>query len=112
MLGQERVPRVILRFDEFELDDALCELRRDGTRVDVQPKALDVLLYLAQNRERVVSKRELLERVWPGVIVTEGALTTVINTARSFVRDGGSEQRVIRTVPRRGYRFVAEIAEA
>jgi len=103
---------LILRFDEFELDDALCELRRSGTRVEVQPKALDLLLYLARNRERVVPKRELLERVWPGVIVTDGALTTVINIARGVVRDGGAEQRVIRTVPRRGYRFVAEIAGA
>jgi len=103
---------LILRFDEFELDDALCELRRGGTRVEVQPKALDLLLYLARNRDRVVSKLELLERVWPGVVVSDGALTTVINTARAVVRDAGAEQRVIRTVPRRGYRFVAGVVEA
>ena len=52
-----------LRFGEFELDEDLCELRRRGSRVEVQPKALDLLLYLARNRERVVSKRELLDRV-------------------------------------------------
>ncbi|HXX47687.1 MAG TPA: AAA family ATPase, partial [Myxococcota bacterium] len=98
-----------LRFGEFELDEDLCELRRGGARVEVQPKALDLLLYLARNRERVVSKRELLDRVWGGVVVSEGALTTAVNVARAVVGDGGSEQRVIRTVPRRGYRFVAEL---
>ena len=101
-----------LRFGEFELDEDLCELRRRGSRVEVQPKALDLLLYLARNRERVVSKRELLDRVWPGVVVSEGALTTAVNVARTVVSDAGDEQRVIRTVPRRGYRFVAELEAA
>jgi DNA-binding winged helix-turn-helix (wHTH) protein/tetratricopeptide (TPR) repeat protein len=101
---------LILRFGEFELDDALSELRRRGARIEVQPKALDLLLYLARHRERVVSKRELLDELWPGVTVSEGALTTAVNTARAVVLDGGAEQRVIRTAPRRGYRFVAEVA--
>ncbi|HKC50817.1 MAG TPA: AAA family ATPase [Myxococcota bacterium] len=103
---------MILRFGEFELDDALSELRRDGAPVEIQPKPLELLLYLARHRERVVPKRELLEQVWPGVVVGEGALTTAVNTARSAVLDAGVDQRVIRTLPRRGYRFVAEVAEA
>jgi DNA-binding winged helix-turn-helix (wHTH) protein len=101
---------LILRFAEFELDDALSELRRGGVRIEIQPKTLDLLLYLARNRERVVSKRELLEQVWPGVVVSEGALTTAVNTARAVLLDTGVEKRVIQTVPRRGYRFVAEIS--
>jgi len=104
--------RLILKFGEFELDDGLCELRRGGTRVEVRPKSLDLLLYLARNRERVVPKRELLEQVWPGVVVSEGALTTTMNLARAVVEDGGERQRVIKTVSRRGYRFVADVAEA
>ena len=99
---------MILRFGEFELDDVSSELRCRGARVEIQPKALDLLLYLARNRDRVVPKRELLDRVWPGVVVTEGVLTTAVNTARACVLDSGAEQRVIQTVPRRGYRFVAE----
>ncbi len=103
---------LILRFGEFELDDAQSELRRGGARVEIQPKPLDLLLYLARHRERVVPKRELLEQVWPGVVVGEGALTTAVNTARAVLQDGGAEQRVIQTLPRRGYRFVAEVAAA
>jgi DNA-binding winged helix-turn-helix (wHTH) protein len=103
---------LILRFGEFELDDAQSELRRGGARVEIQPKPLELLLYLARHRERVVPKRELLEQVWPGVVVGEGALTTAVNTARAVLQDGGAEQRVIQTLPRRGYRFVAEVAAA
>ena len=103
---------MILRFGEFELDDALVELRSRGARVEVQPKVLDLLLYLARHRERVVPKRELLEQVWPGVVVSEGALTTAVNAARAVVLDAGSAQRVIRTAPRRGYRFVAPVVES
>jgi DNA-binding winged helix-turn-helix (wHTH) protein len=76
---------LILRFGEFDLDDALSELRRAGSAVEIQPKALDPLLFLARRRERVVSKRELLEQVWPGVVVSEGALTTAVNAARAAV---------------------------
>jgi DNA-binding winged helix-turn-helix (wHTH) protein len=101
---------LILRFGEFELDDAQRELRRGGVPLEVQPKAFELLLYLARNRERVVSKRELFEQVWPGVMVSEGALTTAVNTARGAVQDAGAQQRVIRTVPRRGYRFVAQLS--
>ncbi len=103
---------MILRFGEFELDDALSELRRAGSVVEIQPKALDLLLYLARQRERVVPKRELLEQVWPAVVVSEGALTTAVNAARAAVQDTGSEQKIIRTVPRRGYRFVAVLSGA
>ena len=65
---------MILHFGEFELDDGLRELRLRGARVEVQPKALDLLQYLAQHRDRVIPKRELLEQIWPGVVVSEGAL--------------------------------------
>jgi DNA-binding winged helix-turn-helix (wHTH) protein/tetratricopeptide (TPR) repeat protein len=100
---------VILRFAEFELDESLYTLRRDGEAVEVQPKALDLLLYLIQNRHRVVSKDELLDRVWSGVTVNEESLSRAVHAARTALGDDGERQRIIQTVRRRGFRFVAEL---
>jgi DNA-binding winged helix-turn-helix (wHTH) protein/tetratricopeptide (TPR) repeat protein len=100
---------VIVRFAEFELDESLYTLRRDGEAVDVQPKALDLLLYLIRNRDRVVSKDELLDRVWSGVTVNEESLSRAVHAARTALGDDGERQRIIRTVRRRGFRFVAEL---
>ncbi len=102
----------MLSFGDFELDETVPELRRAGAVVELQPKVLDLLLELARQRDRVVSRRELLERVWPGVVVSDGALTTAVNAARAALDDEGANQRVIRTVPRRGYRFVADASES
>jgi DNA-binding winged helix-turn-helix (wHTH) protein/tetratricopeptide (TPR) repeat protein len=100
-----------MRFAEYELDLAQFELRRSGVRVRVQPKVLDLLIYLMRNRERVVPKGELLDAVWQGVAVSEMALTHAIKEARRAVRDDGNRQTVIRTVRGRGYRFVARVEE-
>jgi DNA-binding winged helix-turn-helix (wHTH) protein/tetratricopeptide (TPR) repeat protein len=96
-------------FGEIELDLAAHEIRRSGQRVPVEPQVFDVLAHLVTHRERMVPKTELLDEVWGDRFVSESALTSRIKTARRAVGDNGREQRVIRTVHGRGYRFVAEV---
>lgn len=98
------------RFDEFELDPARYELRRDGEAVHVEPRALDLLRYLVEHRDRMVSRNELLDSVWGDRFVSEAALTTGLRTARNAIGDTGRDQRLIRTVHGRGYQFVAPVA--
>ncbi len=100
-----------MRFGDYEVDLARFELRRAGRRVRVQPRVLDLLVYLIRNHERVVSKGELLDTVWRGVTVSETALTHAVKEARRAVRDDGDRQALIQTVRGRGYRFVARLEE-
>ena len=102
---------VIYTFEEFELDTAVYELRRDGGALDLEPQVFDVLTYLLQNRDRVVSKQELLENIWKTRFVTESALTSRIKAARKVIGDDGRTQRIIKTQHGRGYRFVAPVRE-
>jgi pimeloyl-ACP methyl ester carboxylesterase len=97
------------RFGEHEIDLARFEVRAGGDRVPVEPQVFDVLAYLAEHRDRVVTKDELLDAVWGDRFVSESALTSRIKAARQAVGDSGREQRVIRTVHGRGYQFVAPI---
>jgi DNA-binding winged helix-turn-helix (wHTH) protein/tetratricopeptide (TPR) repeat protein len=99
------------RFADFELDRRRFELRRSGSVIKLEPKVFDVLARLIANRDRVVTARELLEAIWPGEFVTPSALSRCIAAARKAVGDDGSEQRIIKTVHGRGYRFVADVAE-
>ncbi|MFM9939766.1 MAG: winged helix-turn-helix domain-containing protein [Hyphomicrobiaceae bacterium] len=98
-------------FDEFELDAQRRELLCRGKPLAVEPKVFDLLVFLVDNRDRVVSKGELIEKVWQGRIVSDAALDTCIKTARRVVGDNGKSQRLIRTVARRGIRFVADATE-
>jgi DNA-binding winged helix-turn-helix (wHTH) protein/tetratricopeptide (TPR) repeat protein len=98
-------------FGDFELDPRLCTLRKSGRPVAVQPKVFDLLLYLVEHRDRVVPKEELLSTVWRRVTVEESSLTRAVNLARLALHDDGRTQRWIQTLPRRGYRFVATVAE-
>jgi len=82
----------------------------DGVVADAQPKAFDLLLYLLRNRDRVIDKDELLEQLWPGVVVSESALTQALRKARAMIGDDGNRQESIRTIQRRGFRFVADVA--
>ncbi len=102
---------MIFAFGSAEIDEELLELRVDGARVDLQPKVLELLLFLLRNRARVVTKRELLERLWPDVVVGETSLTRAVSAARLAIGDAGDDQRVIRTHARVGYRFVAPVEE-
>jgi len=94
-------------FDEFELDPARRELRVEGKAQAVQPQVFDLLLYLVENHERVVTKRELLETLWPDTIVTESSIQRGVSLARSALGERGPE--LIQTFPRQGYRFVVKL---
>jgi len=103
---------MIVRFGgrgEWELDDALFELRRTGSPVAVQPKVLALLIHLTQHRDRTVSKAELFQALWPGERVGEGSLTRAVRGARLAVGDSGDGQSIIRSVRGIGYRFAASV---
>jgi len=85
------------------------ELRAAGAEVSIEPQVFDLLRYLIENRNRVVTRDELISSVWNGRIVSETTISARINALRRAVGDGGSNQGVIKTVPRRGYRFVADV---
>lgn len=97
-------------FGEFELDPARRELRAEGKAQSLQPQVFDLLLYLVENHERVVPKRELLDRLWPDSIVTESSIQRAVSLARSALGDRGPE--LIQTFPRQGYRFVGTLRSA
>jgi DNA-binding winged helix-turn-helix (wHTH) protein len=93
---------LLYSFEDFSLDTARRELRRNGTLIALQPQVFDLLEYSIRNRDRVVSKDDLLAAVWSGRIVSESAVSTRINAARSAIGDSGEEQRLIRTGIRQG----------
>lgn len=95
-------------FDGYELDTRLFELRRRGELIHLQPKPLDLLLFLIENRSRVVLKSELLAHLWSGISVTENALAQAICAAREAVAAAGPD--AIQCVRRRGYRFTRSVA--
>jgi DNA-binding winged helix-turn-helix (wHTH) protein/tetratricopeptide (TPR) repeat protein len=101
---------VIFRFDNFELDTALFELRKDGAACAMEPQVFEVLSFLVQNHDRLVSKDELLDHVWPERYITEAALNSRLMAARKVLGDSGKEQRYIKTVHGRGYRFIGSVA--
>ncbi|WFU70843.1 winged helix-turn-helix domain-containing tetratricopeptide repeat protein [Bradyrhizobium sp. CB2312] len=99
-------------FEEYVFDTDRRELHRGEDVVAVTPQVFDLLDYLIRNRERVVSKDDLINHIWNGRSVSDAALTTRLNAARSAIRDSGEEQRLIRTLPRKGFRFVGQVREA
>jgi TolB-like protein/cytochrome c-type biogenesis protein CcmH/NrfG len=96
-------------FDDHVLDVARRELRRGVEPIAVEPQVFDLLVYLVENRDRVVSKDDLIASVWGGRIVSDSTLTSRINAARTAVGDSGEDQKVIRTIARKGLRFVGEV---
>jgi TolB-like protein len=98
-------------FEKFAIDTERRELRRGAELISLEPKVFDLLVYLIQHRERVVSKDDLLAALWNGRVVSESALSTRINGARSAIGDSGEEQRLIRTLPRKGVRFIGDVRE-
>ena len=98
-------------FADCALDTDRRELRRGSSLIPVEPQVFDLLAYLIHNRERVVSKDDLLKAIWHGRVVTESALTTRINAARSAIGDSGEQQHLIKTLPRKGVRFVGMVRE-
>jgi len=102
---------LLYSFEDFSLDTARRELRRGGMLISLQPQVFDLLEYAIRNRERVVSKDDLLAAVWNGRIVSESTLSTRINAARSAIGDSGEEQRLLRTAHGKGIRFVGAVRE-
>jgi TolB-like protein len=96
-------------FDDHTLDIDRRELRRNSEPIAVEPQVFDLLLYLVQNRDRVVSKDDIIASVWGGRIVSDSTLTSRINAARKAVGDSGEDQKLIRTIPRKGLRFVGNV---
>ncbi len=102
----------MLHFGVFELDVDSFELRRDGTRVEVEPQVLEVILHLAARRDRMVRKEELLDAVWGDRFVSESALTSRVKSARQALGDDGKTQSMIRTIHGRGYQFVPHVTDS
>jgi adenylate cyclase len=96
-------------FEDLLLDIDRRELRRGNDLVPLEPQVFDLLAYLIDNRDRVVSKEDLIASVWEGRNVSESALTTRINAARKAIGDSGDQQRLIKTLPRKGFRFVGVV---
>lgn len=96
---------IVIRFADVTIDTDRREVRRGGTPIEVQPQVFDVLVHLAEHRNRVVTKEELLDEVWQHRFVTESAITSRIKSARQAIGDNGREQRMIKTMHGRGYRF-------
>jgi len=99
-------------FENYALDTDLRELHRGSDLVAIAPKVFDLLEFLIRNRERVVSKNDLVNAIWNGRIVSDTALATRLNAARNAIGDSGQEQRLIKTLSRKGFRFVGSILPA
>ena len=100
---------MIYRFGDLELDDQLFELRKGREIIPIQPKAFDILSALLDRHDVVVSRAELMAKVWPGVVVTNDSLAQAIMAARAAIGDDGEEPTFIHTVRGRGYRFVGPV---
>ena len=100
---------MIYKFNQFTLDTDSLELKQGAELVEVEPQVFSLLACLIKNRDRVVTKDELIDVVWDGRIVSDGALNSRINSARRALGDDGKTQAVIKTFPRRGFRFIVEI---
>src|SRR3954454_9384273 len=98
-------------FGNCSVDCARRELRRGGKLVAIEPQVFDVLVYLIQHRDRVVSRDDLLASVWGGRFFSESTLSSRINSARSAIGESGEGQRLIKTLPRKGFRFVGRVRE-
>ena len=96
-------------FEDCVLDTDKRELRRGADPVSITPQVFDLLEYLIRNRDRVVSKDDLIAAIWRGRIVSDAAVTTRINAARNAIGDNGEVQRLIKTLPRKGFRFVGAV---
>ena len=102
---------MIYRFEDYALDTGRRELRRKGDLVAVEPQVFDLLHFLITNRDRIVTKDDLVNAIWEGRAISELAMTTRINAARRALGDSGESQRLLRTLRGKGFRFVGEVQE-
>ena len=96
-------------FGDHMLDVDRRELRCRSESIAVEPQVFDLFVYLMQNHDRVVSKDDLIASVWRGRMISDSTLTSRINAARKALGDGGKEQKLIRTIARKGIRFVGAV---
>ena len=104
-----RAPRMLYKFDSFVLDSDRFTLSRDGVEQHVEPQVIELLLYLVVNRDRLVTREELIDTVWKGRLVSDSAISGRIKVARRVLGDDGRRQRLIRTVHKKGFSFVASV---
>ena len=102
---------MLILFGDFDLDTDRRELKRLGELIPLEPQVFDLLVHLVANRDRVVSKDDLIASVWGGRIVSESTLTSRINSLRRALGDSGERQQFVRTIARKGVRFVGEVRE-
>jgi len=102
---------MLFRFERYSIDADRRELRRGTELVDIEPQVFDLLIYLIRNRDRVVSRDDVLDAIWSGRIVSESTLSSRINAARRAIDDSGAEQRLLKTIARKGFRFVGEVQD-
>ena len=100
---------MLFLFEDFSLDTGRCELRRGAEGIAVEPQVFDLLVCLIENRDRVVTRDDLIASVWSGRVVSESTLASRINAARSAIGDSGEAQRLIKTIQRKGIRFVGDV---
>lgn len=96
-------------FEDFEVDLATYELRRNGRAVPIQPLVFDLLVHLLRNRDRMVSYGELNRTVWENSVVSAAAARQAVSVLRKTLDDDGRSQRLVKNVSKRGYRFVADV---
>ena len=109
MGDRNRGDDVEFEFLDHRLDTSRRELRRGSEVIAIEPQVFDLLVHLIENRDRVVSKDDLIATVWGGRIVSDSTLISRINAARKAIGDNGKEQKLIRTIARKGFRFVSEV---
>ena len=100
------------RFANFEIDVARHELRREGDRVPIEPQVFDLLVYLVRNRNRIVTREELIDAVWNGRVISEATLSSRVSAVRRVIGDNGNDQSLVRTHHKRGFRFVGRVEDA
>jgi len=103
---------VIFKFNQFTIDTERYHLELEGESVSLEPLVFDLLVYLILNRDRVVTRNELLHNLWKGKVVTDAALGARLKDARKAVQDSGTKQTVIKTFHGRGYRFIADVSDS
>lgn len=102
---------MIFRFGEYQIDTDVFELKRGADIIKVEPQVFDLLVFLIRNRHRVVSQSDLLDEIWSGKVVSLSTVASRINAVRSSIGDSGAAQRLIRTIQRKGFRFIGEVIE-
>src|SRR5258707_13992333 len=106
-----RKSKLLYLFDNYSLYTDIREVRQGSAVVSCEPQVFDILEHLIRHRDRVVSKDDLVASIWQGRIVSESAISTQINAARCAIADSGEKQGLIKTIPRKGLRFVGTVRE-